>query len=77
MCYIAGYKVCLAKAKCRNRVGITIIRKEEAEWQVEVTTIFGPNGVSVTITTGWKHWYVVGTYLPPTTNQRCIGWNRP
>ena len=44
---------------------ISIFWRNELCWQVEGTTIFGPNVVSFTITAGQKQWYVFGAYAPP------------
>ena len=53
--YSAGYQVWAMEAESRHWGGIAVIWIEEAVWQIEVTTSFGPNMVSFTITSGRKH----------------------
>ena len=53
---------------CRRRAGIGAVIsvwREEAGYQVEGETIFGPNVVSFTVTAGRKLWYFDRAYVPP------------
>ena len=46
--------------------GIAAAGMQEKVWKIKGVTNYGPNMVSFLLKIVWKHWYVVGAYIPPT-----------
>ena len=61
--FSSGYKLWVTEVEIRHRGGISSIWGEQEVWQVEGVRSFGPKVVSFTVTSGQKHWYVVGAYV--------------
>ena len=60
-----GYSVWGTEAESRHRGGIELVWREDAGWQMEGITNFGPNVESLLLTLGSRRWYVLGVYVPP------------
>ena len=48
--------------------GVALLSKspEKAPWHLESTKTYGENVISTLITSGWRRWNLIGTYLPPS-----------
>ena len=67
-CYSVGYKVWSTEVESRHRDKIPTVWIEEAGWQVEDATRFGPNVESFTITAGRNNRMSSANMCPPMIN---------
>ena len=55
----------------RNQGGVAVVRREKSGWQLEGITNYGPNVVSLLLTTGRRRWYVIRSYVPQNDAPTC------
>ena len=70
--YISGYSVWATEVDIRHQGGIAVMWQREEEGKPEGMINYGPNMVSFLLIMGWKHWYVVGVYIPPNNQPEVL-----
>ena len=64
--FASGYKIIASKATSHSQGGIALLWKENHQFfEVEAATIATPNLMTFQLVTGYKRFYVMGTYIPP------------
>jgi exonuclease III len=63
-----GYNVFATMTSHLNQGGIALAHRHCTRWQVESEMRHGPNVISFLITTGQHRFFVVGAYIPPSTD---------
>ena len=61
----AGYDVWETEAESWHRGGVAVVWRAPKGYQVENTASFGPDVVSLLLTSGARQWYIVGAYVLP------------
>jgi hypothetical protein len=63
----SGYKVISLKAMTNKQGGIALVWKEgHSSFEVEAVRVVTPNLLTFQLVTGYKRFYVMGIYIPPT-----------
>jgi hypothetical protein len=62
----SGFKIILLKATSHSQGGIALLwNKGHASYKVVAAKIVTPNLLTFQLVTGYEHFYVMGTYIPP------------
>lgn len=71
---VQGFTVVATHTSSERTGGVALIYKSpmNAPWNMESTCTFGKNVVSGIITSGWRHWNLIGVYFPPSLDPAII-----
>ena len=62
-----GYSVCASKARRSLQGGVALIfTRSDPRFDMTLFRCWGPDVVSIQMTSGLKTWLIVGVYIPPT-----------
>ena len=60
-----GYSVFALDVPSRHCNGVAVFYRSDSQFSVEAPQLFGPNVISLHMTSGERRWYIVGLYLVP------------
>ena len=62
-----GYSVCTSKARSSLQGGVALVfNRSDPHFDMTLFRCWGPDVVSIQMTSGLKTWLIVGVYIPPT-----------
>ena len=62
-----GYSVCASRARSSSQGGVALIfNRSDPRFDMTLFRCWGPDVVSIRMTSGLKTWLIVGVYIPPT-----------
>ena len=65
-----GYSVCASQARSSSQGGVTLVfNRYNDHFDMSLFRCWGPDVVSIMMTSGTQLWMIVGVYIPPTTNK--------
>jgi hypothetical protein len=76
---VSGFKIISLKATSHSQGGIALLwNKGHASYKVEAAKIVTPNLLTFQLVTGYKRFYMMGTYIPPNittgVDALCKAW---